>query len=88
MRRRPFVLSTIDVFDIIGERHNNQLPHVFVKDYASHECHLGKSVNGTGEIFFVGNIILNDMDRQENLCERAPEYFNNIMYPGMWRNWK
>lgn len=85
MRQRPFVFSTIDVFDIIGERHNNQLGSVFVKDYASSESHMGKTVNGSGEIFFVGTIVMNDMDRQEHLGERFPEYFNNIMYPGMWR---
>ncbi len=84
-RRRPFILSTIDLFDIVGERHNNQLGSIFVKDYASCESHMDKSVNGSGEIFFFGNITLNDQDRQEYLSERFPEYFNNIMYPRMWR---
>ncbi len=85
MRQRPFVLSTIDIFDVIGERQNNQLGNVHVKDYTSHEYHSGKSINGSGEIFFFGNITMNDMDKQEYLSERFPEYFNNIMYPGMWR---
>lgn len=85
MRQRPFVLSTIDIFDVIGEKQNNQLGSIHVKNYTSHESHLGKSVNGTGEIFFFGNITMNEMDKQEYLSERFPEYFNNIMYPGMWR---
>lgn len=87
MRQRPLIFSTIDIFDVIGERQNNQLGNVHVKDYASNQSHLGKSINGDGEIFLFGNITMNEKDKQEYLSERFPEYFNNIMYPDMWRKY-
>lgn len=87
MRRRgaPFILSTVDVLDCMGERQSNQLQAIHVKDFASHESHLDKSVTGNGEIFFFGNITLNDMDKEEYLSQKFPEYFNNILFPGLYR---
>lgn len=87
MRYRPFVLSTIDIFDVIGERENIQLGNVHVKNYASCESHLGKSINGDSEIFLFGNIIMNDKHKHEYLSERFPEYFNNVIYPDMWQKY-
>lgn len=85
MKQKPFNHSIIDLFDIVGEKQFNQLPHIHFKDYSGYQS--DKNIgNGEGQnVFYFGLISFNDNDKEGSLFNNPHEVFNNFITPGLFK---